>query len=154
VNWDPVDMTVLANEQVIDGKGWRSGAEVERRELTQWFFKISDFSEELAGGAGPARRLAREGQADAGQLDRQIARLQFAFGLTEPTTGHDRVEVYTTRPDTLLGASFIGISPIIRWPRSWRRTTPRSPPSAPWHGAAAQPRRRSRRRRSWATTPA
>ena len=47
VNWDPVDMTVLANEQVIDGKGWRSGAEVERRELTQWFFKISDFSEEL-----------------------------------------------------------------------------------------------------------
>lgn len=47
VNWDPVDMTVLANEQVIDGKGWRSGAEVEKRELTQWFFKISDFSEEL-----------------------------------------------------------------------------------------------------------
>ena len=47
VNWDPVDMTVLANEQVIDGRGWRSGAEVERRELTQWFFRISDFSEEL-----------------------------------------------------------------------------------------------------------
>ena len=47
VNWDPVDMTVLANEQVIDGKGWRSGAAVERRELTQWFFKISDYSDEL-----------------------------------------------------------------------------------------------------------
>jgi leucyl-tRNA synthetase len=54
VNWDPVDMTVLANEQVIDGKGWRSGAEVERRELTQWFFKISDYSEELADRAGRA----------------------------------------------------------------------------------------------------
>ena len=55
MNWDPVDMTVLANEQVIDGKGWRSGAEVERRELTQWFFKISDFSEDLLDALERAR---------------------------------------------------------------------------------------------------
>jgi leucyl-tRNA synthetase len=74
VNWDPVDMTVLANEQVIDGKGWRSGAEVERRELTQWFFKISDFSEELAGGARTGSTTGPPRCADAGQLDRQIPR--------------------------------------------------------------------------------
>ena len=60
VNWDPVDMTVLANEQVIDGKGWRSGALVERRELTQWFFRISDYSERAAGGAGRAERTGRK----------------------------------------------------------------------------------------------
>ena len=73
VNWDPVDMTVLANEQVEGGRGWRSGAEVERRELTQWFFRISDWSEELLVGARRARRLARAGQDDAAQLDRQVA---------------------------------------------------------------------------------
>ena len=74
VNWDPVEMTVLANEQVVDGKGWRSGAEVERRDLTQWFFKISDMAGDLLGRARRARRLARQGQADAGQLDRPVAR--------------------------------------------------------------------------------
>ena len=63
-------MTVLANEQVIDGKGWRSGADVERRELTQWFFKITEFSEELAEGHRRARQLAAQSQADAGELDR------------------------------------------------------------------------------------
>ena len=74
VNWDPVDMTVLANEQVIDGKGWRSGAQVERRKLAQWFLKITDFAEELLEGLGSARRLARQGPADAGKLDRQEPR--------------------------------------------------------------------------------
>ena len=107
VNWDPVDMTVLANEQVIDGKGWRSGAEVERRELTQWFFKISDFSEELLEALGgldnwPAKvRLMQENWIGKSRG------LQFSF---ERTDGGE-IEVYTTRPDTLLGASFIGISP-------------------------------------------
>ena len=70
VNWDPVDQTVLANEQVIDGRGWRSGALVEQRELTQWFFKITAFSEDLARGARPSRPLARQGALDAAQLDR------------------------------------------------------------------------------------
>ncbi len=111
VNWDPVDMTVLANEQVIDGKGWRSGAEVERRELTQWFFKISDMADELLEALDglddwPAKvRLMQENWIGRSRG------LQFAFGLVDAVGGHDRVEVYTTRPDTLLGASFVGISP-------------------------------------------
>jgi len=111
VNWDPVDMTVLANEQVEGGRGWRSGAEVERRELTQWFFRISDHAEELLDALDglddwPAKvRLMQENWIGKSRG------LQFAFGLTDSPEGHDRVEVYTTRPDTLMGASFIGISP-------------------------------------------
>ncbi len=111
VNWDPVDMTVLANEQVIDGKGWRSGAEVERKELTQWFFKISDMAEELLGALDgledwPAKvRLMQENWIGKSRG------LQFAFSLVEGAGAHDRIEVYTTRPDTLMGASFVGISP-------------------------------------------
>ncbi len=111
VNWDPVDMTVLANEQVIDGKGWRSGAEVERRELTQWFFRISDMSEELLDALEtlddwPAKvRLMQENWIGKSRG------LQFSWELTEPIHGHDRIDVYTTRPDTLMGASFLGLSP-------------------------------------------
>ena len=111
VNWDPVDMTVLANEQVIDGKGWRSGAEVERRELTQWFFKISDFSEELLDALDtlddwPAKvRLMQENWIGKSRG------LEMSWDLTDPTHGHDKIAVYTTRPDTLMGASFIGLSP-------------------------------------------
>ncbi|WP_334064831.1 leucine--tRNA ligase [Limimaricola cinnabarinus] len=111
VNWDPVDMTVLANEQVIDGKGWRSGAEVERRELTQWFFKISEYSDELLAALdGLDDWPAKVKLMQANWIGRSRG-LEMAFGLTEETHGHDRIEVYTTRPDTLLGASFIGISP-------------------------------------------
>jgi leucyl-tRNA synthetase len=111
VNWDPEDMTVLANEQVIDGKGWRSGAEVERRELTQWFFKISDMASELRGALEnldnwPAKvRLMQENWIG------QSRGLQFSFSLINGPDGRDGIEVYTTRPDTLLGASFVGISP-------------------------------------------
>jgi len=111
VNWDPVDMTVLANEQVIDGKGWRSGAEVERRELTQWFFRISDYSDELLTALdGLDNWPAKVKLMQANWIGKSRG-LQFAFGLTEAAQGFDRVEVYTTRPDTLMGASFIGISP-------------------------------------------
>ncbi len=108
VNWDPVDMTVLANEQVIDGKGWRSGAEVERRELTQWFFKISDYSEELLDALDtldnwPAKvRLMQENWIGKSRG------LEFGF---ERVDGEEPITVYTTRPDTLMGASFVGISP-------------------------------------------
>ena len=111
VNWDPVDMTVLANEQVENGRGWRSGAVVERRELTQWFFKISDYSEDLLAALDtlenwPAKvRLMQENWIGKSRG------LQFAFSTVEAPDGHDRIEVYTTRPDTLLGASFVGISP-------------------------------------------
>jgi len=108
VNWDPVDMTVLANEQVEAGRGWRSGALVERRELTQWFFKISSMSEELLSALDtlenwPAKvRLMQENWIGKSRG------LQFAF---QRSDGNAPIEVYTTRPDTLMGASFVGISP-------------------------------------------
>ncbi|WP_026758391.1 leucine--tRNA ligase [Sediminimonas qiaohouensis] len=110
VNWDPVDMTVLANEQVEDGKGWRSGAEVERRELTQWFFRISDFSEDLLTALdGLDNWPAKVKLMQANWIGRSRG-LQFAFDLIDGPGGFDGIEVYTTRPDTLLGASFVGIS--------------------------------------------
>ncbi|MDT1987229.1 MAG: leucine--tRNA ligase, partial [Planktomarina sp.] len=111
VNWDPVDMTVLANEQVIDGKGWRSNAEVERRELTQWFFNISSMSEELLEALDklenwPAKvRLMQENWIGKSRG------LEMTFDLTVPQDGFDGIKVYTTRPDTLVGASFIGLAP-------------------------------------------
>ncbi|WP_322895039.1 MULTISPECIES: leucine--tRNA ligase [unclassified Yoonia] len=107
VNWDPVDMTVLANEQVIDGKGWRSGAEVERRELVQWFFKISDYSEELLSAIDTLDNWPAKVKLMQANWIGKSRGLQFAF---ERNDGGE-IEVYTTRPDTLLGASFVGISP-------------------------------------------
>ncbi|MCO4823306.1 MAG: leucine--tRNA ligase [Amylibacter sp.] len=108
VNWDPVDMTVLANEQVEAGRGWRSGALVERKELTQWFFKISAFSEELLSAIDDL-----EGWPDKVRLMQRnwIGKsrgLEFAFDRVD---SGDKIDVYTTRPDTLNGASFVGISP-------------------------------------------
>jgi len=111
VNWDPVDMTVLANEQVIDGKGWRSGAPVERRELTQWFFRISDHSEELLAALDGLDAWPDKVKLMQRNWIGKSRGLQCAFPLTAAAHGHDRIEVYTTRPDTLMGASFIGISP-------------------------------------------
>ncbi|MEM8630721.1 MAG: leucine--tRNA ligase [Pseudomonadota bacterium] len=111
VNWDPVDMTVLANEQVIDGKGWRSGADVERRELTQWFFKISDFSEELLDALDGLDNWPEKVRTMQANWIGKSRGLQFGFEMTAPAAGFDRIEVYTTRPDTLMGASFVGISP-------------------------------------------
>ncbi len=117
VNWDPVDMTVLANEQVIDGRGWRSGALVERRKLSQWFLKITDFADELVDGLG-----ALEHWPDKVKLMQEnwIGRsqgLQFKFALTGNATGIDSVEVFTTRPDTMFGSSFVAVAadhPIAR----------------------------------------
>ncbi|WP_299814727.1 leucine--tRNA ligase [uncultured Jannaschia sp.] len=111
VNWDPVDMTVLANEQVIDGRGWRSGAEVERRELVQWFFAISGMAEDLLEsldglGKWPDKvRLMQENWIGRSRG------LSMEFPLDPPVWGFDEVEVYTTRPDTLRGASFVAIAP-------------------------------------------
>ena len=111
VNWDPVDMTVLANEQVIDGKGWRSGAEVERKSLTQWFFRISEFSEELLSAID-----GLEGWPDKVRLMQRnwIGRsegLEFDFETVGAPEGHQKIRVYTTRPDTLHGANCVAVSP-------------------------------------------
>ncbi|MDF1855715.1 MAG: leucine--tRNA ligase [Pseudooceanicola sp.] len=111
VNWDPVDMTVLANEQVENGRGWRSGAVVERRELTQWFFKISDMAGELLDALDGLDDWPSKVKLMQANWIGKSRGLQFSFGLVDPEHGHDRIEVYTTRPDTLLGASFVGISP-------------------------------------------
>jgi len=108
VNWDPVDMTVLANEQVIDGKGWRSGAEVERRELTQWFFKISDFSEELLEALDGLEHWPEKVRLMQANWIGKSQGLRLAF---QPVGEGEAIEVFTTRPDTLMGASFVGISP-------------------------------------------
>ena len=139
VNWDPVDMTVLANEQVIDGKGWRSGAEVERRKLAQWFLKITDFAEDLLEGLktldqwpdkvrlmqenwiGKSRGLqfrfriatplpSREGQGVGAERSEDSA-VQPTPDPSLPGRGAiETIEVFTTRPDTIFGASFVAIA--------------------------------------------
>ncbi|MBA4352592.1 MAG: leucine--tRNA ligase, partial [Rhodobacter sp.] len=110
VNWDPVDMTVLANEQVIDGKGWRSGAAVERRELTQWFFRISDYSEELLNALDGLTDWPEKVRLMQANWIGKSRGLQFAFVTVGAPAGFEKLEVYTTRPDTLMGASFAAIS--------------------------------------------
>jgi leucyl-tRNA synthetase len=111
VNWDPVDMTVLANEQVIDGKGWRSGAAVERRELTQWFFKISDYSEDLLNALDGLTNWPEKVRLMQANWIGKSRGLQFGFQTVGAPAGFEVLEVYTTRPDTLMGASFAAISP-------------------------------------------
>jgi leucyl-tRNA synthetase len=110
VNWDPVDQTVLANEQVIDGRGWRSGAEVERREIPQWFIRITDYAEELLdnldkleGWPEPVRLMQRNwiGKSRGVEL---------SFELDTPIAGLDKIDVYTTRPDTLFGVSYVSLA--------------------------------------------
>jgi leucyl-tRNA synthetase len=110
VNWDPVDMTVLANEQVIDGKGWRSGAAVERRELVQWFFKISDYSDELLSALDGLKDWPEKVRLMQANWIGKSRGLQFAFETVGAPEGFGSLEVYTTRPDTLMGASFAAIS--------------------------------------------
>ena len=110
VNWDPVDLTVLANEQVENGRGWRSGAVVERRELTQWFFKISEFSEDLLTSIEKLDNWPAKVKLMQTNWIGESKGLEFAFEAVNAPDGFDRIEVYTTRPDTLLGASFVGIS--------------------------------------------
>jgi len=112
VNWDPVDMTVLANEQVIDGKGWRSGAVVERRKLSQWFLRITDFAEELLEGLGSLDQWPDKVRLMQENWIGRSRGLQFCFRLAGTAPGgHCDVEVFTTRPDTIFGASFVAISP-------------------------------------------
>jgi leucyl-tRNA synthetase len=107
VNWDPVDQTVLANEQVIDGKGWRSGAPVEKRKLAQWFLKITDFADELLEGLGALDQWPEKVRVMQENWIGKSQGLQFAFELSNG----DSLEVYTTRPDTIFGASFVAVAP-------------------------------------------
>ncbi len=111
VNWDPADGTVLANEQVIEGRGWRSGALVEQRELTQWFFRITAFApdlldalDRLPGWPEKVRLMQRNwiGRSEG---------LQFRFGLVGAPEGFDHLDVFTTRPDTMFGPTFAAIAP-------------------------------------------
>ena len=110
VNWDPVDQTVLANEQVIDGRGWRSGAVVERREIPQWFIRITAYAEELLEGLD-----ALDGWPEAVRTMQRnwIGKsrgVELAFGLDETVANLDRIEVYTTRPDTLYGVTYVSLA--------------------------------------------
>ena len=113
VNWDPVDRTVLANEQVIDGRGWRSGALVEQREQPEWVFKITDYAQDLLQALEGLERWpekVRLMQANwIGRSEGLLVRFEIVPG-TAPK-GHDLIEVFTTRPDTLFGASFVAIAP-------------------------------------------
>ena len=111
VNWDPVDLTVLANEQVIDGRGWKSGAPVEKRKLRQWFFKITDFAEDLLAGLDTLDRWPERVRTMQRNWIGRSEGANVTFALAAPLDGIATVKVYTTRPDTLFGMSFLAIAP-------------------------------------------
>ena len=126
VNWDPEDQTVLANEQVIDGRGWRSGALVEQRELTQWFFKISDYAQELNDALDGLERWPEKVRL---MQKNWIGRseglsVRFALETSASPAGETDLEIYTTRPDTLFGASFIAVAPEHPLAKSVAETNP------------------------------
>jgi len=112
VNWDPVDMTVLANEQVIDGRGWRSGALVEQRDLTQWFFKITSMAQDLLDGLDTLDRWPEKVKLMQSNWIGRSEGLQVRWKLDPATApeGETELEIYTTRPDTIFGASFMAIA--------------------------------------------
>ena len=112
VNWDPVDHTVLANEQVIDGRGWRSGALVEQRELTQWFFKITDYAQELLDDLETLTNWPEKVRLmQANWIGRSEGMLvRWALDAKTAPKSFKEIEVYTTRPDTLFGASFLAVA--------------------------------------------
>ena len=109
VNWDPVDGTVLANEQVIEGRGWRSGALVERRKLKQWFFKITAFADDLLGALDGLVRWPEKVRLMQKNWIGRSEGLHFGFALRDGPA--PAIEVFSTRPDTLFGASFLALSP-------------------------------------------
>ena len=162
VNWDPVDHTVLANEQVIDGRGWRSGAIVEQRELTQWFLRISDYSDDLLDEPRRPRPLARQGPADAAKLDRPLGRPAGALRDRSGFARAPRRRAAHERSRDLYDAARHVVrrevhGDLARPSAGDRRRASRSrssPPSSRNAIASARPSRRSKRRRRRATTPA
>jgi leucyl-tRNA synthetase len=113
VNWDPVDQTVLANEQVVDGRGWRSGAVVEKRKLNQWFLRITDYADDLLEGLKTLDQWPDKVRTmQENWIGRSKGlRFSFPFAGAAPAGFEAGLEVYTTRPDTLFGASFVGVAP-------------------------------------------
>lgn len=113
VNWDPVDNCVLANEEVVDGRGWRSGALVERRKLKQWFFGITKYADELIEGLSTLTEWPEKVRIMQENWIGKSQGCRFHFTLAQPVAGYDgdKIEVFTTRPDTIFGASFVAISP-------------------------------------------
>ena len=111
VNWDPVDQTVLANEQVIDGRGWRSGALVEQKELTQWFFKITQFSDDLLAALDTLDKWPEKVRLMQTNWIGRSEGMTIRWALANAPAGHTELEIFTTRPDTLFGASFMAIAP-------------------------------------------
>ena len=112
VNWDPVDQTVLANEQVIDGKGWRSGADVEKKIIDQWAFKISDYAEELLSELDSLKDWPEQVKTMQKNWIGKSIGMEFTFNLSNK----EQIEVFTTRPDTIMGVSFLALSlahPIV-----------------------------------------
>ena len=110
VNWDPVDMTVLANEQVIDGKGWRSGAEVEQRELTQWFFRITNFNEDLLDSLDGLDQWPDKVKLMQANWIGRSKGLYFEFAVNGAPAGFEKLPIYTTRADTMFGPTFAAIA--------------------------------------------
>jgi leucyl-tRNA synthetase len=110
VNWDPVDQTVLANEQVIEGRGWRSGALVERREIPQWFLKITAYADELLEDLDKLDGWPEQVRTMQRNWIGKSRGVELAFGLEAPIAGQQRIEVYTTRPDTLFGVTYLSLA--------------------------------------------
>jgi len=111
VNWDPVDQTVLANEQVIDGRGWRSDALIERKEIPQWFIKITDYAEELLAGLDNLPGWPEQVRTMQRNWIGRSEGVEMSFQLTTPVEGlPDHFDIYTTRPDTLMGVTYVGVA--------------------------------------------
>jgi leucyl-tRNA synthetase len=110
VNWDPVDHTVLANEQVIDGRGWRSGALVEQKEIPQWFLKITDYAEELVNDLEQLEEWPEQVRAMQKNWIGRSEGVEITFALEQTVAQLTSFDVYTTRPDTLLGVTYVAVA--------------------------------------------
>lgn len=111
VNWDPVDQTVLANEQVIDGKGWRSGAEIEKREIPMYYFRITDYAEELLSSLDDLPGWPEQVKTMQRNWIGKSVGMEVAFPYDAESVGEDgQLKVFTTRPDTLMGATYVAVA--------------------------------------------
>jgi leucyl-tRNA synthetase len=126
VNWDPVDGTVLANEQVIDGRGWRSGALVEKKQLSQWFLKITAYAQELLDALDTLDRWPERVRVMQAKWIGRSEGARVNFSLTQPVGDIAQVEVYTTRPDTLFGMSFLALAPEHPLALAWAARDPKA----------------------------